>query len=60
MVRARLGALLGLVLVEHRLGGGLALGDELGLVFAAPLVGGVRGRVGPAEMRHHIAGVELV
>ena len=33
-------ALLGLVLVEHRLGGGLALGAELGAVVAAPLEGG--------------------
>ena len=33
------GALLGLVLVEHRLGRGLALGAELGAVVAAPLVG---------------------
>jgi len=31
-------ALLGLVLVEHRLGGSLALGAELGAVVAAPLV----------------------
>src|SRR3954452_1335118 len=31
------GALLGLVLVEHRLGRGLTLGAELGAVVAAPL-----------------------
>src|SRR5438132_8285935 len=51
---------LGFVLVEHGLGGGIALGAEFGAVVAAPLVGGGARRVGPAEMRHHIAGVKLV
>src|SRR5438105_1344158 len=54
------GALLGLVLVEHRLGRSLALGAELGAVIAAPLIGGGARLVQLAEMRHHIAGVELV
>src|SRR5882672_5439977 len=53
-------SLLGFVLVEHGLSGGIALGAEFGAVVAAPLVGGGARRVGPAEMRHHIAGVKLV
>src|SRR3954468_18165047 len=53
-------ALLGFVLVEHRLSRGLPLGAELGAVVAAPLEGRGTGLVRPAEMRHHIAGVELV
>src|ERR1700730_11489150 len=53
-------ALLGLVLVEHRLGGGLARGAELGAVVAAPLKGGGARGIRLAEMRHHIAGIELV
>src|SRR5215470_15287662 len=52
--------LLGLVLVEHRFGRGIALGAELGAVVAAPLIGGGARRVGTAEMRHHIARVKLV
>src|SRR5207302_8569262 len=54
------GALLGFVLVEHRLRRRLALGAELGAVVAAPLIGSKARRVGPAEMRHHIAGVKFV
>src|SRR5205823_9142409 len=54
------GTLLGLVLVEHRLCRSLALGAELGAVVAAPLIGSEARRVGPAEMRHHIAGVKFV
>src|SRR5262249_61935812 len=48
------------MLVEHRLGSGLALGAELGTVVAAPLERGGAALVEPAEMRHHIAGVKLV
>src|SRR5436305_14495594 len=50
-------ALLGFVLVEHRLRGGLALGAELGAVVAAPLEGGFARPVRVAEMRHDIARV---
>src|SRR5689334_21395329 len=53
-------AVLGLMLVEHRLGGGLPLGAELGAVVAAPLEGGGAALVEPAETRHHVAGVEFV
>src|SRR4051794_16052390 len=53
-------ALLGLVLVEHRLGRGLALGAELVTVVAAPLEGGFARCIGPAEMRDHVAGIKLV
>src|SRR5690348_18235957 len=54
------GALLGLVLVEHRLGGGGAFGAEFGAVVAAPLEGGGAAFVQPAEMRHDIARIEFV
>src|SRR5439155_12194916 len=54
------GALLGLVLVEHRLGRRLAFGAEFVAVVAAPLVGGRPRLIQPAEMRHDIAGVELL
>src|SRR6516164_4744620 len=52
--------LLGFVLVEHRLGRRIALGAEFGPVVAAPLIGGGTAFVETAEMRHHIAGVELI
>src|SRR5579864_6089271 len=55
-----LGALFGFVLVEHRLGGRLALCGELGAVVAGPLVGSGARPIGAAEMRHHVARVEFV
>src|SRR5580704_5540146 len=53
-------ALLGLVLVEHRLGGGVTLGAKLVAVVAAPLVRRRAASVELGEMRHHIARIELV
>ena len=50
----------GFVLVEHCFRGGVALGAEFGAVVAAPLIGGSAALVEVVEMRHHVAGVELV
>src|SRR5215469_4649499 len=54
------GALFGFVLVEHCASGGAALFGELVAVFAAPVVGPDARDVVAAEMRHHVARVELV
>src|SRR5215831_5710257 len=54
------GALLGFVLVEHRARRGAAFLAELVAVLGAPVVGLGARAVVAAEMRHHVAGVELI
>src|SRR5690242_19427260 len=52
--------LLSFMLVEHRLGRGVALGAELGPVVSAPLERGLPCPVQLREMRHHEARIEFI